>query len=301
MPVRAKSRASTGTQTPEEGEGRGLARPVRGRRCRPIFVAAALCGVLLLPALALAAKAPSLASTAQYKAFVDYVKKLDGLVGQPATPAQKDAYEAELSAKKEAAAHKANALFKRSSEEALAESNAEFKETAAAIHRAEEEELGALGAEFDAKLQRATASYEAKLERVANGRNTFEARTNAQISALRSKKAQTADVAQKNAIQEQITGLIDEISAKRQEESRKRGELKAAFGTQKEEIHAAQAKKETAIGEAAAAKIEKVSKHWKVAYNEKKATLNAKRESQLGYLDAKIEKGRADIAAMPAG
>jgi len=254
----------------------------------------------LLPSAAQAAKAPSLASTAQYKALIAYVKKLDGLAGQPTSAAQKDTYEAELSAKKEAAAHKANALFKRSSEEALAESDAKFKAQAAAIRRTEETELAAIGAEFGAKLERAYASYQAKLARIASGRHTFESRTHQQIDELRTKKAQTADVSQKNAIQERITGLIAAIGAKRQEESRKRGELKAAFGSQKEEIRAAQAKQETAAGEAAEAKIEKASKHWKGDYNEKKATLNSKRESQLAYLEAKLEKGRADIAAMPA-
>ena len=269
-------------------------------RCRPmLLIGMALCAFLLLPAAAQAGKAPSLASTAQYKAFVTYVKKLDGLVGQPTSATQKSAYEAELSTKKEAAAHKANALFKRSGEEALAESNAKYKEQAALIRRAEEKELEALAAEFGVKLERAATSYQAKLGRVVNGSRTFEARTKEKITALRASKAQTADVAQKNAIQEQITGLIGEISAKRQEASKKRAELKAALGKQKEEIHAAEAKKETAIGEAAEAKIEKISKHWKNAYDEKKATLNARRESQLAYLEAKLEKGRADIATMP--
>jgi hypothetical protein len=264
------------------------------------LVGAALSGLLLPPAAALAGRAPSLASTAQYKAFTAYVEKLDGLVGQPTSAAQKGTYEAELSAKKEAAAHKADALFKRSSEEALAESNAKFKEQAAAIRHKEEGELEALGTEFGAKLERATAGYQAKLERIVTGRRTFESRTHEQIDALRAKKAQSADVAQKTAIQGQIAGLIGAIDAKRQEESKKRTELKASFAKQKEEIHAAEAKKETAIGEAAEATIEKASKHWKSAYNAKKATLNSKRESQLAYLEAKLEKGRADIATMPA-
>src|SRR5215218_2650571 len=168
---------------------------------RPVLVAAALCA-FLLPSAAQAAKAPSLASTAQYKALIAYVKKLDGLAGQPTSAAQKDTYEAELSAKKEAAAHKANALFKRSSEEALAESDAKFKAQAAAIRRTEETELAAIGAEFGAKLERAYASYQAKLARIASGRHTFESRTHQQIDELRTKKAQTADVSQKNAIQE---------------------------------------------------------------------------------------------------
>jgi len=67
------------------------------------FVLVVFCAVLLLPAGAMAAgERPSLAATAQYKAFVEYVKKLDGLVGQPTSTAQKATYEKELTAKLEA-------------------------------------------------------------------------------------------------------------------------------------------------------------------------------------------------------
>src|SRR5690348_2844345 len=80
----------------------------------------ALAALLLLIPTAQAAKAPPLAATSQYKAFVDYVKKLDGIAGQARSQADKDKYEAELTAKRTAAAHKANALFKRASAEAKA-------------------------------------------------------------------------------------------------------------------------------------------------------------------------------------
>lgn len=269
-----------------------------------VLLGAALC-LLLLPALAAAAKpagkkVPSLASTAQYKAFTAYVQKLDGLVGQPITGPEKDTFEAELTAKEKAAAHKANALFNRSSEKALAESNAKYKEQASSIRRAEEDELETLKGETKTKLERASGSYGAKLELLANGHQTFEDGAHAHIDALRAKKAKTKDVAQKNVIQEQITAIIAEINAKRQEESAKRTELKTAFQALKKKIQAAAAKDETEIGEAAEEKIEKVAKHWKSAYDAKKASLNSKRESQLGYLGAKLEQGRADIATMPA-
>src|SRR3954463_7438382 len=92
-----------------------------------------LAALALLSPAAPAAKAPPLAATAQYKAFVDYVKKLDGIAGQARSAAQKDKYEAELTAKRAAAAHKANALFKRSSAEAEAEFDAQFKDQAAIV------------------------------------------------------------------------------------------------------------------------------------------------------------------------
>jgi hypothetical protein len=263
------------------------------------ITALAVGALLLLSPAALAAKAPPLAATAQYKAFVDYVKKLDGIAGQARSAAQKDKYEAELTAKRAAAAHKANALFKRGSEEAKAEFDAKFKEQAAIVRGIEDDDLEAVAAEYGAKLDRATASYQLKLGNIVRGRQTFEASMHAQIDALRSQKAATADLAQKTAIQKRIAALIEKISAKRQELTQKRADLKAAFREQKQQLQAAQADRETEISEATEAKIVKIARHWKAAAEARKATLNSKRESQLGYIEAKLEKGRADIASMP--
>jgi len=261
----------------------------------------ALAALLLLIPTAQAAKAPPLATTSQYKAFVDYVKKLDGIAGQARSQAQKDKYEAELTAKRTAAAHKANALFKRASEEAKAEYDAKFKEQAEIVRGVEDDDLEAVAAEYAAKLDRATASYQLKLSNVARGLQTFEDTQHERINALRGQKSQAADVAQKNVIQERIAAVIDQINAKRKELAQKRADLKVAFTGQKQQIQAAQAKRETQIAEAAEAKIKQIAKHWKVAAANKKTTLNTKRESQLGYLEAKLEKGRADVASMPAG
>ncbi|HYC80527.1 MAG TPA: hypothetical protein VEB65_01995 [Solirubrobacterales bacterium] len=269
------------------------------RRLGFSLTALAVMAALLLPTAA-GAKPPSLASTAQYKAFVEYVKKLDRLVGQPTTAAQKDTYQAELTAKKEAAAHKANALFNRASEEAEAGFDAKAKEQTEAVRGNEEEDLEALHAEFAAKEERAGASYHAKLDRLASGHRKFEAKVNEQIAALRAQKAATPDPAQKEAIQARISAKIEELKAKHEEEKDKRAQLKAGFRQQKEELHAAEGRQETEIGEAAEAKVEKIAKHWQKAFDEKKAKLNSKRESQLAYLEAKLEKGRADVASMPA-
>jgi predicted HicB family RNase H-like nuclease len=276
---------------------------MREQSQRPVgrFLVLALCAVLLLPAAATAAgKRPSLASTAQYKALVEYVKKLDSLVGQPTTAAQKDTYQSELTAKLEAATHKANALFNRGSDEAKAETDAKFKEQLTAIRAAEDEEADALDAEFAARIRKAAESYRVKVARVEAGHRTFEAKVNQQIAKLRAQKAQTADVAAKKAIQERITAKIAELQAKRKEESQKRAELKEGFRKQKAELRAAQAKKEEAIEAAAEAKIKQSSNHWKAAFAETEAKLDAKRDSQLAYLTTKAEKGRANIASMPA-
>lgn len=270
------------------------------RRGAAVAAAAILALTGLLPAPATsAAKAPSLAASAQYKAFVDYVKKLDGIAGQARSQAQKDKYEADLTAKRAAAAHKANALFKRAGEEAKVEFEARYKEQAEIVRGVEDDDLEAVVAEYGAKLDRAGASYQLKVSNVVRGRQTFEAATHDQIDSLRAQKARTADVAQKNAIQERITALIGQITAKRQELAQKRADLKAAFRIQKQRLQAAQAERETEIAEAAEAKIAKIAKHWKLATDEKKSSLNSKRESQLGYIEAKLEKGRADIASMP--
>lgn len=261
----------------------------------------ALAGALLmlLAPAALAAKAPPLAGTAQYKAFVDYVKKLDGIAGQARSQAQKDKYEAELTAKRTAAAHKANALFKRAGEEAKAEFDASFKEQAEIVRGVEDDDLEAVAAEYGAKLDRAASSYQLKLTNIVRGRQTFEGAMHDRIAALRAQKARTPNAAGKAAIQERIAALIGQIAAKREELTQKRADLKAAYRTQKQQLQAAQAERETAIAEAAEAKIKQIARHWKLAAEQKKATLNSKRENQLGYIEAKLEKGRADIASMP--
>jgi hypothetical protein len=265
------------------------------------ILATALCAALLLPAAAGAAgKRPSLASTAQYQAFVEYVKKLDGLVGQPTSSAQKATYESELTAKLEAAAHKANALFNRGSDEAKAETEAKFKEQRATVRRAEAEEAKALDAEFAAKVRKAAESYREKVQRVETGHRNFEAKVNQQIARLREQKAKTTDVAEKNAIQERITAKITELQAKRKEESQKRAALKKAFREQKAELHAAEAKQQEEVESEADSKIKRSSKHWKQVLAENEADLDAKRDQQLAYLTSKAEKGRTDIASMPA-
>lgn len=271
------------------------------QRLAGTILATVLCIALLLPTAAGAGgKRPSLASTAQYKAFVAYVKKLDGLVGQPASSAQKATYEAELTAKLEAATHKANALFNRGSDEARAETEARFKEQRATIRRAEAEEAEALDAEFAAKARKAAESYREKVQRVETGHRNFETKVNEQIAALREQKAKTVDVAGKEAIQERIAAKIAELRRKRKEESKKRAELKEGFRDQKAELHAAQRRKQQEIEAGAEAKVRKSSKHWGRVLAEEEADLDAKRDQQLAYLTSKAEKGRTDIASMPA-
>src|ERR1700742_1268970 len=130
------------------------------RRWSGVLVLGALALLLLAlaPTAALAAKAPGLASSTQYKAFIEYVKKLDGLTSQPTSTEQKNTYEAKLTAKKTAAAHKANALFKRASEEAEAEANAAAKEQVERVRAKEGETLAAIQGATAGKSERIQAS-----------------------------------------------------------------------------------------------------------------------------------------------
>ncbi|HTT95451.1 MAG TPA: hypothetical protein VMF55_12315 [Solirubrobacterales bacterium] len=271
-------------------------------RCPKVLVPglAAVALLLAAPAAAPAVKAPSLASSAQYKAFVEYVKKLDGLAAQPTSTEQKNTYEAKLTAKKTAAAHKADALFKRASEEAQAEADEKAKEQVEGVRSREDQALEALHIETNQKLDRAEASFHLKFERIATGHKNREKALKAQIAGLRAKKAAAAPGTPKAQIQERIEKVSGEVTANRADEKEKRKALKGAVSKQREQIKSAAEGKETEIGEAAEATVKKIDKHWNKQYVEKKAALNSTRENRLGYLEQKLEQGRADIAAMPA-
>jgi hypothetical protein len=260
---------------------------------------AVLALALAAPSAALAVKAPGLASSTQYKAFVEYVKKLDGLTSQATSTEQKNTYEAKLTAKKTAAAHKANALFKRSSEEAQAEANEMAKEQAERVRAKEDEALEALHLETNGKLDRTEASFHVKFEHVATGHRNREKALKAQIAELRGKKAAAAPGTPKEGIQERIEAVSGEVTANRQDEKTKRKQLKGAIAKQRETIKSTAEAKEAEIGEAAEETVKKIDNHWNKSYLAKKAALNTTRENRLGYLESKLAQGRADIAAMP--
>jgi hypothetical protein len=271
------------------------------RRCLRVLVPGLVVLALLLaaPTAAFAVKTPGLASSAQYKAFIEYVTKLDGLAAQPTSTEQKNTYEAKLTAKKTAAAHKANALFKRASEEAQAEADETAKEQVEGVRSKEDQALEALHTETNQKLNRTEASFHVKFERIATGHKNREKALKTHIAELRAKKAAAAPGMPKTGIQEQIEKVSGEISANRADEKEKRKALKGAVTRQREQIKSVAEAKETEIGEAAEETVEKIDNHWNKQYLAKKEALNKTRESRLGYLDQKLEQGRADIAAMP--
>jgi hypothetical protein len=254
-------------------------------------------GLLAAPA-ALAAKAPGLASSSQYKAFVEYVKKMEEKAATPTSTETKNTYEAKLTAKKTATAHKANALFKRSFEEAQAEANEAAKEQAERVRAKEGETLEALQAEATAKLERVESSYHVKFEHIVTGHHNREKALKQQIAQLRAEQAKATGFTKKGFL-ETIETKSAQIAANRADESAKRKELKTATGKLKTQIKTTAEAKATEIGEAAEETVKKIDNHWNKQYLEKKAALNATRENRLGYLESKLEQGRAAIAAMP--
>jgi hypothetical protein len=271
------------------------------RRCVGIVVTGAIAALLLAAPAALAVKTPGLASSAQYKAFIEYVAKMEEKKTTPASTETKNTYEAKLTAKKTAAAHKANALFKRASEEAQVEANEAAKEQVEGVKSKEEKELLAIQAASAGKFERLEVSYHSKFEHIVKGHQNREKALKAQIAELRGQKAAAAPGAPKEQVQERISTKSAEVAANRQDEKNKRAELKAATGKQKGQLKTTTEGEEGEVGEAAEATIEKIDAHWAKAYEEKKAALNATRENRLGYLESKLEQGRAAIAAMPAG
>jgi hypothetical protein len=275
----------------------------RRRRFSRVFaggVLATALSALLLAAPAVALKTPGLASSAQYKAFIEYVKKLNGFAGQNRTQETKNTYEAKLTAKKTAAAHKANALFNRASEEAQAEANETAKEQVSRVRVKEGQELEIVKGDANRKLEGIAASYAAKNEAIVNGHKNREKAIKGQIAELRGKKAKAGQGHPKEVIQERIEKKSGEIAANREDEKEKRSGLKNATAKQEATITEGLKETEAGIVEGAEGKVKKIDKHWNKAYEEKKASLNTTRENRLAYLETKLEQGRAAIAAMPS-
>jgi hypothetical protein len=267
---------------------------------RVLPLAAALLALLVAAPLAGAVKAPGLASSSQYKAFVEFVKKMEERSTQPTSTETKNRFEAKLTAKETAAKHKANALFQRAAEEAKEEANATAGEQVSRVKAKEGEELEAVHGETAGKLERVEAAYRVKYEHIVSGHHTREVALKQQISELRGKKAKAAPGQPKEVIQERIEAKSAEIAANHEDEKTKRTELKAATGKKKAAIAEKAETTEAEINEGAAATIKKIDNHWNQQYLEKKAALNTTRENRLGYLESKLEQGRAAIAAMPA-
>jgi hypothetical protein len=271
------------------------------RRSPKVVVLGATALALLLAApAALALKTPGLASSAQYKAFIEYVKKMESRSSQPTSTETKNKFEAKLTAKKTAAAHKANALFNRASGEAQEEANATAKEQVNRVKAKEGESLEALHAATIGKEETNESAFHAKFEHVATSHKNRENILKEQIRNLRAEKSNAKPGEPKEKIQGRIEKIQGEIKENREDEKTKRGQLKKSVEAKRETIEAGAKEEETAIGEKAAETVKKIQKHWAKSYEEKKEALNSTRENRLGYLETKLEQGRAAVAAMPA-
>ena len=265
-----------------------------------LIIGAAVVALLVAAPAAFAAKAPGLASSAQYKAFIEYVKKMEERSSQPTSTETKNKFEAKLTAKKTAAAHKANALFNRASDEAKAEANEMAKAQVEGVRAKEGKTLETLKAETSSKLERLEAEFHTKFERMETGHRNREAALKEQIRGLRGQKSQAAPGVPKEKIQEHIEKIQGELKANREDEKEKRESLKSGVEKKRVPIEEAAKAEEVAIGEKAEETVKKIQVHWAKAYEENKAALNSTRENRLGYLESKLEQGRAAVAAMPS-
>lgn len=258
----------------------------------------AVLALALLASSASAAKVPPFSSSAQYKALAKFVDKLDTLAGTPTAAAQKTAYDGQLDNKHQAAVNKSNALFNRAKAQAKNESNRAFKKGSKTIRRTESGELASLRSEYDARLASAAANYEAELARIQDEFGDRIEALHKEIRRLRKQKAAAA-TAQQPQFQEAIERRVDRLVADGELEREELADLKAAYGKEKATIRAAKASAAQLVLQDDDVAIQKLRSDHKRIYNARVATLQGKRDNQLGDLEGKLDAGRAAIERMP--
>ncbi len=275
--------------------------PLSRTRLLLVPVLAALAAMAFLaPAAGAAGPTPTLASTAQYKDFVAYVRKLDGLAGKPTTGAKKAEYEALLTKKRDAVAAKANALFNSAVGAAFRETNGNYKRQALIVRRNANQDIADLEDATDDRLDRLSANYQSDLADIAANYSALRVRLFNEISSLRTKKAKAKGKQAKARIQEQITAVIKDVGDSRAAERQARTNTTSDYLDERASIRKAEATQEAQISADADKAVRKLARRWKRAYNNQKARLQAKRQTQLTFIAGKLAKGRADIASMTA-
>jgi len=273
--------------------------PSRKLRSLVPVAAIALLAVALVAPAAKAANVPPLASTAQYKALVSFVDKLDDRSNTPATAAQKATYDGQLENKHEAAVNKSTALFNRGKKAAQAESQRAFKTGVRTIRRTEAGELAALRSDYDARMNRAADDYESALGRVEDTYDSRTASLRKQIRRLRDEKAKAEGVVRKAEIEEAIERRVKRVADNRTAEQEEVADLKAGYRREKEAIRSAKASATQSVQQDDDEAIETLRSRGKQIYNAKVRTLQSRRANQLNDLEAKLNAGRAAIARMP--
>jgi hypothetical protein len=271
------------------------------RRLRLLFpmAAIALLAVALVAPAANAANVPPLVTTAQYKALVGFVDKLDGLSNTPATAAQKASYEDQLANKHEAAANKSTALFNRAKKAAQAESQRAVKTGVRTIRRTEAGELAALRSNYDARMNQAAADYEKSVGRLEDVYDSRAASLTKQIRALRKQKANADGVVRKVEIQEAIDRRVKRGAEDRKVEQEELSDLRAGNRREKAAIRSAKASATQSVQQNDDEAIETLRNRSKQIYNTRVRTLQSRRVNQLGDLQNKLDAGRAAIERMP--
>ena len=261
--------------------------------------AVALLALALVAPVANAANVPLLVTTAQYKALVGFVDKLDRLSNSPATTAQKAAYGDQLANKHDAAANKSAALFNRAKRVAQAESQRAVKAGVQTIRTTEAGELTALRSDYDARMNRAADNYQSAVGRLEDVYDSRAASLRKQIRRLRKQKASAEGVLRKTEIEEAIERRVKRAADDRKVEGEELADLKAGYRREKAAIRSAKASATRSVQQNDDEAIETLRNRSKRIYNTRVRTLQSRRINQLGDLDATLNTGRAAIARMP--
>lgn len=270
------------------------------RRMGPLVVLAALLATALLAPSANAAPIPPLSASAQYKALVKFVDKLDGLANTPTPASRKAVYDGQLENKHVAAVNKSTALFNRAKKAAGAESQRAFQAGARTIRRTETGELAALRKEYDARMDRAGANYQAELGRIEDEFDARVATLRKELKKLRKQKANAKGAVAKAQIQEAIERRVKRVAGDGELEAEELADLKAGYRKEKEVIRAAKASATQLVQQDDDAAIARLRNDHNRIYNARVRTLQSKRANQVGELEGKLDAGRAAIERMPA-
>lgn len=270
------------------------------RLCLLVPMAAiALLAVVLVAPAANAANVPPLVTTAQYKALVGFVDKLDALSNTPASTAQKASYDDQLANKHDAATNKSTALFNRGKKAAQAESQRAVKTGVRTIRTTEAGELAALRRDYDARMNQAAANYEKAVGRLEDVYDRRAASLSKQLRALRKQKASAEGALRKLEIQEAIDRRIKRGSEDRKVEQEELSDLRAGNRREKATIRSAKASATRSVQQDDDEAIETLRNRSKQIYNTRVRTLQSRRVNQLGDLQNKLDAGRAAIERMP--
>ncbi len=269
------------------------------RRLIPAFAAALLAVALLAPA-AKAADIPSLITTAQYKALVGFVEKLETLSNTPATTAKKAAYEDQLENKHDATVDKSTAFFNRGKKAALRESERAIQTGVQTIRQTEAGELTALRRDYDARIDRAATNYANAVGRVENAYDSRNAALGKQVSRLRKQKANAEGALRKATIQEAIDRRTKRAGENRKLKQEELVDLKAGYGREKAAIRSGKQSATKSVQQNDAEAIVTLRNRGKRIYNSTVRTLQSRRVDQLHDLESKLGRGRAAITRMPA-